>query len=227
MKKFDTNSNVYTVLYATVLVVIVALLLAVVSGALKPRQDANVLLDQKKQILASLNERNLKDARAEQLYSEQVREVREGELVWYEATVDGAHKYVLPMRGAGLWGPIWGYMALNEDKNEVFGTYFGHESETPGLGGEIVTEAFQKSFNGKHVLDADGQYVGIALMKSGQTADGQDQVDCISGATITSKGVETMLRTAILPYAEAGWFGAQPEEEAPAQEEVEPVTEED
>jgi len=216
--KLNTNSNVYTIVYATVLVIIVAFLLAVVAAALKPRQDANVLLDTKKQILYSLNERSLSNAEAEAFYTEHVTEVacEKCGLTWFEANVEAGKKYVLPVRGAGLWGPIWGYVALDEDKNTIFGIYFNHEGETPGLGGEIKELYFQERFFGKHLLQ-DGKFASIAVMKAGQTAEGQDQVDAVSGATITSKGVESMLATAIAPYAEAGWFGAA---EAPAEEEV-------
>jgi len=222
MAKIDTNSNVYTIVYATVLVIIVALLLAFANAALKPRQDANVALSQKKQILASINERNLGDKLSEETYSAVVSEARFGDLTFYIAKKDG-EKYILPVRGAGLWGGIWGYIALNEDKNTIYGTYFDHESETPGLGGEIKTEAFQNQFIGKHIL-ADGQFVGVGIMKAGQTADGMEQVDAISGATITSKGVETMILTSISAFAEAGFFensSSKVEEVALAPEEYE------
>ncbi|MBE6323945.1 MAG: NADH:ubiquinone reductase (Na(+)-transporting) subunit C [Bacteroidales bacterium] len=200
----NTNSNVYTIVYAAVLVIIVAFLLALANAALKPRQDANVALSQKKQILASINERNLGDQKSEETYEAIVSDAKLGDLTFYIAKKDG-EKYILPVRGAGLWGGIWGYIALNEDKNTIYGTYFDHESETPGLGGEIKTEAFQNQFIGKHLL-RDGKFVGVAIMKAGQTADGMDQVDAISGATITSKGVETMILTSIQAFADKGFF---------------------
>lgn len=201
--KIDTNSNVYTIVYAAVMVVIVALLLAVVSAVLKPRQDANVLLDTHKQILASLNERDLDDATATKLYDEQITEVtcEKCGLSWYEANLNGEKKYILPVRGAGLWGPIWGYIALNDDKQTIFSVFFNHEGETPGLGGEIKNyTVFQQQFEGKAVLGASGE--GMAIEKAGNGGD----VDCISGATITSKGVETMLHTCLGEYVAAGWF---------------------
>ena len=204
MAKINTNSNVYTIVYAAVLVIIVAFLLALANAALKPRQDANVALRQKKQILASINERNLGDQKSEKTYEAIVSDAKLGDLTFYIAKKDG-EKYILPVRGAGLWGGIWGYIALNEDKNTIYGTYFDHESETPGLGGEIKTEAFQNQFIGKHLL-RDGKFVGVAIMKAGQTADGMDQVDAISGATITSKGVETMILTSIQAFADKGFF---------------------
>ena len=162
-KGIDTNSDVYAVLYSAVVVVIVAFLLAGVSSALKPMQDANVELDKKKQILASLNERNLPDAAAtydalivaDPIVDAQgnvVAEnggfevandaVSEDNLPLYIAEIDGATKYILPMTGNGLWGGIWGYLALNDDCNTIYGVYFSHASETPGLGAEIAGATF-------------------------------------------------------------------------------------
>lgn len=210
MAKINTNSNVYTIVYATVLVVIVAVLLAVVSAVLRPRQDANVKLDTQKQILASLNLRTFaSDAEAQATYENIITEKHCDKcgLDWFEATLspqgesEGALKYILPVRGAGLWGPIWGYIALNEDKQTIYSVFFNHEGETPGLGGEIKNYAvFQQQFEGKAILGATGE--GLMIEKTGNGGD----VDCISGATITSKGVETMLHTCLAEYVAAGWF---------------------
>ena len=111
--------------------------------------------------------------------------------------------YVIPVRGKGLWGPIWGYIALDSDMNTIHGASFGHKGETPGLGAEIETEAFQKQFVGKKILDAQGGYVSVKLIKGG--ADPQDLhgVDAVSGGTVTSNGVTDMLYNTIkfyLPY---------------------------
>lgn len=229
MAKINTNSNVYTIVYATVLVVIVALLLAVVAAVLKPRQEANVQLDKKKQILASLNERGLSNADAETAYAAQVEEktCETCGLSWYEANLDGEIKYIIPVRGAGLWGPIWGFIALDADKNTIFGAYFDHEGETPGLGGEIKTDKFQAQFAGKHIIAANGE-AALGIMKAGQTAEGMEQVDAISGATITSKGVETMIASSLKLYQEAGWFSkkANASAEEVAAEEVNAEAEE-
>ncbi|MEG2514986.1 MAG: NADH:ubiquinone reductase (Na(+)-transporting) subunit C, partial [Bacteroidaceae bacterium] len=124
----------------------------------------------------------------------------ERELPIYVCEVNGAAKYVLPLRGKGLWGAIWGYVGLDEDKNTVYGTYFSHASETPGLGAEIATESFQKPFIGKHILNADGQFVSIAVVKPGKTAEGQDSVDGISGGTITSSAVSNMMLEGLGQY---------------------------
>lgn len=217
-KGIDKNSDVYAVLYSAVVVVIVAFLLAGVSSALKPMQDANVELDKKKQILASLNERNLDDAAAtydalivaDPIVDAQgnvVAEnggfevandaVNEDNLPLYIAKIDGATKYILPMTGNGLWGGIWGYLAINDDCNTIYGVYFSHASETPGLGAEIAGDKFQGRFPGKKVYGENGE-VGLSVMK--KSADADFHVDAVSGATITSNGVDAMLKLKLLPY---------------------------
>jgi Na+-transporting NADH:ubiquinone oxidoreductase subunit C len=109
----------------------------------------------------------------------------------------------LPLKGQGLWGGIWGYIALDDDKNTVYGINFGHESETPGLGGEIVTEYFRSRFFGKHIKDAEGRVQSIAVLKAGKKDEaGREQVDAISGATITSTGVDEMLLKSLDEYVE-------------------------
>ena len=113
---------------------------------------------------------------------------------------DGSMKYVIPMYGAGLWGPIWGYVAVDADGNTVYGANFSHESETPGLGARIAEQPFQDEFKGKH-LYAGGAFKSVAVMKKGQkTPSGGEQVDALSGATITSRGVSTMLNDCLAPY---------------------------
>ncbi len=200
MKKLNTESNAYTLIYATILVVIVAVLLAVVSQVLKPRQEANQRLDVQKQILTALNV-DFSAADPAALYDQIVEERTFGELPLYVATIDGATKYVLKLHGQGLWGGIWGYVALNDDKNTIYGINFGHESETPGLGGEIVTENFRSRFFGKHIKDANGNLRSVAVLKQGKTAEeGQEQVDAWAGATITSTGVNDMLLASLVEY---------------------------
>ena len=201
-KGLDTNSNVYTIVYATVIVVIVAILLAVVSQVLSPRQQANALLDQQKQILVALNQ-DYSKADPAAMYRELVKDSTANGLPLYVATIDGETKYVLKLHGAGLWGGIGGYLALDADKNTIFGINFNHESETPGLGAEIVAAYFRNQFNGKHIRNAEGTICSVAVLKTGKTAEnGQEQVDAISGATITSTGVSDMLVNNLAEYAE-------------------------
>lgn len=225
----DTNKNSYTIIYAAVMVIVVALLLALVSSGLKETQTTNVKLDKKKQILSAL-QINLEDQDAAALYDQYIvkelvvntkaeilsevrgqafdidvvketaKQLEDRKLPVYVAQMEGQTKYIIPLRGAGLWGPIWGYVALNDDKNTVFGTYFSHASETPGLGAEIALPKFQQQFVGKHILNDRNEFVSIAVMKAGQNSDTQEQVDAISGGTITSKGVEAMLLNSIGQY---------------------------
>ena len=131
-KKFNTNSNTYIIIYSVVLVVIVAFCLAFVYTSLKERQDANVALDVKKQVLAALDIRDFADdAAAEAAYQQTVEKTdtldAETKRIVYLCNVNGEKKYVLFVKGMGLWGPVWGYIALNADKTTVYGTYFNHE----------------------------------------------------------------------------------------------------
>lgn len=200
--KLNTENNVYTIVYAAILVVIVAVLLAVISQVLSPRQAANKRLDTQKQILTALNV-DYSNADPAALYGEIVNETEVDGKALFVATIDGATKYVLPLKGQGLWGGIWGYIALDDDKNTVYGINFGHESETPGLGGEIVTEYFRSRFFGKHIKDAEGRVQSIAVLKAGKKDEaGREQVDAISGATITSTGVDEMLVKSLDEYVE-------------------------
>ena len=198
----NTNSNSYTIIYASILVVIVAFLLAFIYQTLKPMQDVNVALDKKKQILASLNIRDVSDSEAEAKYQEVVKAentVGEG-LTLYQCEVDGNKKVVVPVRGMGLWGPIWGYVALDDDKTTIFGAYFNHESETAGLGAEIKdSRAWQDQFRGKKVYSVDGKVV-IAVKKKSDVKNPESECDAVTGATLTSDGVSLMLQESFEKY---------------------------
>ena len=199
MGKLNTNSNAYIIIYSTVLVVIVAFLLAFVFQALKPMQDANVLLDKKKQILNSLNLRDLDDQTAEATYKETVKEHKTADgKIFYLCNVKGETKYVFPLKGMGLWGGISGFIALNEDGNTVYGAYFNHEGETAGLGAEIKdSRAWQEKFIGKKVFDEQGNVI-LSVQK--KVDNPESQVDVVTGATLTSNGVSDMLRDGLGAY---------------------------
>ena len=224
-----TNSNSYTIIYSVIIVVIVAFLLAFVFQALKPMQDANVALDKKKQILNSLNIRDLNDAQADAKYKEVIvadrvidekgkvllpgttggedagfklesKDYKEGKLALYICRVNGETKYVIPVYGMGLWGPISGYIALNADKSTIYGVYFNHESETAGLGAEIKdNKAWQEKFQGKKLFK-NGDDKAIALSVEKKVEDPTTQVDAVTGATLTSNGVRDMLHEALGKY---------------------------
>lgn len=227
-KRLNTNSNSYIIIYSTILVTVVAFMLAFVFTALKPMQDANVSLDKKKQILAALNIRNITNAEAELKYKQVVMadvvinadgdivengtnggedagfklgsaDFKNGKLALYYCEVDGKTKYIIPVYGMGLWGPIWGYLALDDDKNTVFGVYFNHESETAGLGSEIKENVeWQEKFIGKKVFSASGE-IGLSVMK--KLTDPTTQCDGITGATLTMDGVTNMFRDCLKQYS--------------------------
>ena len=117
----------------------------------------------------------------------------------YQCDVNGETKYVFPLRGNGLWGAIGGYIAVNADESTCYGIFFRHDSETPGLGAEITTDKFKSQFVGKNIK-RDGVLTSIAVLKKGTKAEGQDQVDAISGATLTCNGVNEMLSASLKKY---------------------------
>lgn len=231
----NTNSNIYTIIYSAVLVVIVAFLLVFVSSSLKPTQDKNVALDKKQQILASLNIRNLPKDEIEAKYNEVVQAdmivkadgttVKDGKgkendgfkvdsksisadcLPVYVCKVGGATKYVLPLTGRGLWGALWGYIAINDDLHTVYGAYFSHESETAGLGALIADEPFQDEFKQKHLFAGDDSTkVALTVVKHGKVEPGKEnyEVDGVTGSTLTSMGVANMVNQGLQQYI--GYF---------------------
>lgn len=224
----NRESNSYTLGYASIVVILVAVALAFISQVLRPQQAKNEAIDKMQQILGSLNVTttsanaeteykkliidsyvvNIKGEKAEgdAFVTEPAEELNKPEperkYPVYEAMIDGKKKYILSMRGTGLWGPIWGFIALNNDKNTVYGASFGHSGETPGLGAEIDKPVFGKKFIGKKFFDNEGNFVSIAIVKPGKTVQGKDYVDGISGGTITSQGVDAMLSNSIGAYNE-------------------------
>lgn len=258
-KGLNTNSDIYAIVYSVVLVVIVAFFLAFANSALKDKQEANVRLDKKKQILSSLNidvdalanpavkydevfADDIKDPKTLREYIIKVKKDNTYDVATaggfdvpndsigvfdkdgvkryplYVAKIGGETKYVVPVVGNGLWGAIWGYIALNDDCNTIYGVYFSHASETPGLGAEIAGEKFQKRFtekveveeveNGvevkklvdKRVFDKDGK-VALTVEKA-KNASPEFHIDAVSGATITCNGVDDMLKRKLAPYRE-------------------------
>ena len=170
--KLNTNSNLYTFIYSAVMVIIVAVLLAVVSQALAPKQQANILLDKQKQILGALKV-DYSAGNPAEIYMVLVNDtLTYGDKEVYVADLNGETKYILPLSGKGLWGGIGGYLALDADKNTIYGVNFNHESETPGLGAKIVELPFRQQFEGKHIRNAANEVVSVAVLKSGKHADG-------------------------------------------------------
>ena len=222
----DKNGNAYIIMYSTVMVVVVAVLLAVAALALKPRQDANDLNEKKQNILASLSAQDqsydeyidayVVDKDGKRIDGEDVFALlndlpgtfEAGKFPVFEAK-DG--RVVIPVTGMGLWGPIWGYVALEKDMDTVAGIIMAHKGETPGLGAEISTPKYQANFVGKTIFDGD-KFVSVKLRKGG-AKDLAHEVDAISGGTKTSDGVTAMLQNSLsnyLPLLEAKRTAAAP-----------------
>jgi Na+-transporting NADH:ubiquinone oxidoreductase subunit C len=136
-----------------------------------------------------------------ELANELKKPVEQQVLPVYIAVLEGGDSaYVVPLRGKGLWGPVWGYMSFKTDFNTVFGTTFDHKGETPGLGAEINQDWFKKPFEGKQIFTDEGKLVSITIVKGGAKPGDIHGVDAISGGTITSKGVEKMIRDNLTNY---------------------------
>ena len=233
----NRDSNAYTFIFATLMVLVVASALAFTASSLKDLQASNVRKEKMQNILATIGVETDRE-QAETLYNQYItgelsltsdggydekvsafeinlnnelkKPVNEQRFPLYEASVDGEKYYIVPLRGAGLWNAIWGYIALEEDKNTIKGAVFDHIGETAGLGAEITQEWFQNRFLGEKVFDENGNLVGINVSKTNNDPKDLDkddhEVDAISGATITGDGVTNMILERLnhyLPYLKA------------------------
>lgn len=248
----NKQSNGYIIGYATVMVVIVAVVLSVAALGLKNKQQQNIEIEKKSDILRSVGlleipkgadknqtvvaeyDKYIKDLflvneKGEVVASEDPFAVfinlnrqyalpaAERQLPVFVSEKEGARHYIFPVQGSGLWGPIWGYIALDDDLNTVYGAVFAHASETPGLGAEIATSVFQDQFKGKTIFE-NGTYVGIEVLKgAGASAGNPHAVDAISGGTITSRGVQQMIDDCLAGYK--AYIIAQRAQNAPVQQE--------
>lgn len=228
MTMINKESKVYTIIYIVVLVVVVGSALALTSISLKDKQIENANADKMRQILASVNLNAPADSIAEwygryitdtfvvdqagetlpgvEAFSVNVQQqaqlaADERELPVYVCTLaDGVKKYIVPLYGSGLWGPIWGYVSIDADGTTIYGAYFAHQGETPGLGAEIEKPAFSDQFHGRQLFK-NGIFRPVAVVKAGQHPAGdEDYVDGISGGTITSRGVGAMIDNCLTPY---------------------------
>ncbi len=250
----NKNSNAYTFGFSAVLVIVVGILLASAAIGLKPYQTQNIKIEKMQDILGSVGIFAEVDV-AENVFNEHIVEqlvlTHEGEVVvdsefeafdidlskelrkpheerlypLFHAVKNDSTFLIIPMRGKGLWGPLWGYIALDADLNinNVYGAKFDHKSETPGLGAEINTTEFQKQYVGRKIFDRDGDYISIKAVKGGVPIEDMHRVDAISGGTITSNGVNEMIERTIrvyLPYFEA--YKAGRVKEIPADEVEDP-----
>ena len=253
----NVQGNLYTFIFSTVMVLVVAGSLAFTATKLKPAYKKNIEMEKKQNILQSIDiECSREDA--VNLYKEHIKksyvldyngepipnevafdinmtklskllmeigELRDElktteneddkkslqktideksknlKLPIYEAEKDKKKYYIIPVMGKGLWGPIWGYVALESDFNTVFGTTFDHKAETPGLGAEITTSEFENQFKGKKIFDELNNFVSVSIVKGGIDPDNlMHEVDAISGGTITSDKLENTIYNCIIAY---------------------------
>lgn len=223
-------TNRYIFIYSAILVVIVATALTITALQLKPLQQENVRIEKMQNILKAVNiKADVKQA--SELYNKYItdsyivnikgekienadafnidltKELKKPEtsrnFPVFVCNLDNSEIfYIIPIRGKGLWGPIWGYIGLYDDFNTIYGAFFDHQGETPGLGAEIDTEIFQNQFKGKKIFNENGEFSSVKVIKGGAKSDDMHGVDAISGGTITSDGVTEMLNEGLLPYIE-------------------------
>ena len=223
----DKNSNGYTFSFAIVMVVVVGTLLAVASQGLKTRQDKNATDKKMISILSAINVEATR-ANAQEMYDKYVvdskiiagkdlsaeafdvdikKEFRDKKLAasdrnypLYICEKDSIRYYVIPVIGTGLWGPIWGFVALESDYRTIYGATFDHKTETPGLGAEIKYASYSDQYTGETVADTSGVFQPIIVVKDGSGSGLNSKVDGITGGTITSKGVEEMTTRTLEVY---------------------------
>ena len=224
----DRNSNAYTFIFAIVTVVIIAAGLAFTATTLKPLQAENVRKEKMQNIISTIGVDANRDESAElfkkyikkqlvlkadgtvddavdaftlDLKKELHKPYDQQRFPIYLAEKDGKKYYIIPLFGSGLWDDIWGYIALDSDKNTIVGASFDHKGETPGLGAEINQSWFEDEFKGKKIFDDNGDFVSVKVIKGGAKPDDVHGVDAISGGTLTCNGVTHMLEERLKNYA--------------------------
>lgn len=240
------DSNLYTVVFAIIMVIIVGSLLAGFASRTKEMRENNNKVKAQMDILSALGiEANRSNAT--QMFADNIKEqyviegnkatlydpssdpkgkdlpylidikkeqakAKKGEtqrLPLFVAEKEGKKIYIVPVRGAGLWDAIWGYIALKDDLQTIDGVFFDHKGETPGLGANITQTYFTDDFKGEKIYNTKGDFAGVAISKSNGDPSNEDktdnEVDAIGGATITGNGVAAMLKSGVkvyLPYFE-------------------------
>ncbi|MFV0237507.1 MAG: NADH:ubiquinone reductase (Na(+)-transporting) subunit C [Flavobacteriales bacterium] len=227
-----TDSNLYTILFSIGMVIIVGSLLAFFASFTKDSRENNDKVKAQVDILSSIgieaNRSNATEKFTENIKKQYVIEgtnatenleaylidikkeqakAKNGEiqrLPLFIAEKEGKTIYIVPIRGIGLWGPMWGYVGLKDDLETIEGVFFDHQSETPGLGSNITQSYFTDDFKGEKIYDIKGNYAGVAVSKSNNDPLNNDktdnEVDAIGGATITGNGVAAMLKSGIKAY---------------------------
>lgn len=223
------RSNSYTLIFTSLITIFFGFLLSVAATSLKPRQDINVEIDMKKNILGALG---IDPKNSDKWSIDEVQKVYKDNIVgivldkngyetdknpkdidpekdmnffpiYIHKTDNNINGYVIPISGKGLWSTLYGYFAIEPDCETAKGITFYKHGETPGLGGEVEKKWFQDNFKGKKFIDDNNTLVGIQVVKGSVDETSKEayrQVDGISGATITSKGLEVFLKKDLAKY---------------------------
>lgn len=223
MAKINTNSNGYTMLFLVLMVAIVGGLLATVSSAAKPLIDGNIELDNKTKILSSVGYTGssvLEDYKSRinaiavnakgeiiegvngydvVVKKEYKKPVEERSFPVFIYNYEGSKKYILPIIGLGLWDEVNGFIAFKDDFKTIEGVAFDHLAETPGLGSVMTESWFEDLFKDKIAFDAKDNFK-LKVYKAGKSPNGNSDIDGLSGATLTTEGIDNMLRDCIPNY---------------------------
>lgn len=221
----NTQSNAYTVIYSTIMVVAVAAVLTLVAVGLKPAQKVNMDNEKRENILKAAGVTIADGQDVESTFNGHVKDAfvvdgngqktsdvafdteisfSKGTFPVYVVENNGTNYYVVPLTGAGLWDKIWGYAALQPDFNTIAGVVFDHKGETPGLGAEMVNDFFRVQFVGREMFE-NGQFSPIQVYKGdpkkNNCQDKKHGIDAISGSTMTTNGVQAMVNDCLKAYA--------------------------
>ncbi len=214
-----------SIVFAVCMCIVLALLLTTAATALQPRQQQNMEINRKKNVLLAVD----LVSRDQRYTAEEITALYNEKIVLFGATQTGAivegdrvndepvlpiylyiengtiQAYIVPIETKGVWGMISGYLAIENDGSTVRGFTITRHSETPGLGGEIERQWFQENFEGKRIIDRHGTFVSVRVARGEverqvPEEDRPHYVDGISGATLTGKLLSDGLKQVLYRY---------------------------
>ena len=163
--------------------------LVIVDYYTAPMIEKNAAITLQSSVLDSLDVA-YDSSEVETAFSTNVDSIEAGGRTYYRA---GDGRLALPYEGSGLWGPIIGILAMDPDLDRISGLTIMQQEETPGLGSRIAEDAYLDAFVSKRMTE------GLKLVPPGR-ADGEDEIDSISGATMSSKAFVALLNTEYATY---------------------------
>ena len=201
----NRDSNLYTFLFATIMVLVVATVLAFTYQSLKDLQKENVRKEKMQNILSTVGIVTDRDG-AEELFNKYIESQlaiqndgsidasvdvfnnvklslelkklpKEQNFPLYVAKIESKKYYIIPIRGNGLWNAIYGYISIKEDLNTIKGVVFDHIGETAGLGAEITQDWFIERFVDEKLFDINNNLIGIKVSKTNNDPNNSDKND--------------------------------------------------